>query len=65
MQFGLLIATVLSKQAVQDILEQTWHLWLIPVILVSLEAEIRRIKVQDQSRQIVLETSISKITRTK
>jgi hypothetical protein len=30
--------------------------WLTPVILVTEEAEIRRIKVQGQSGQIVLET---------
>jgi hypothetical protein len=30
--------------------------WLIPVILVTQEAEIRRIVVESQPRQIVLET---------
>jgi hypothetical protein len=30
--------------------------WLIPVILATQEAEIRRIEVQSQLRQLVLET---------
>jgi hypothetical protein len=30
--------------------------WLMPVILTSWEAEIRRIEIQDQSRQIGHET---------
>jgi hypothetical protein len=32
------------------------HQWLIPVILTTQEAEIRRIEVQSQAKQIVLET---------
>jgi hypothetical protein len=32
------------------------HWWLTPIILVTWEAEIRRIAVQSQPRQIVLET---------
>jgi hypothetical protein len=31
--------------------------WLTPVILATLEGKIRRIAVQSQPRQIVLETS--------
>jgi hypothetical protein len=38
--------------------------WLLPVILATQEAEIRRIAVQSQSRQIVLET-LSQKTFTK
>jgi hypothetical protein len=37
----------------------------MPVILVTCEAEIRRIVVLGQSRQIVSETPSSKITRAK
>jgi hypothetical protein len=39
--------------------------WLAPVILAIWEAEIWRIIVQGQPRQIVHETPISKITRAK
>jgi hypothetical protein len=31
-------------------------LWLVPIILAILEAEMRRIEVQSQSRQIVIKT---------
>jgi hypothetical protein len=44
---------------------QAGHQWLTPVILATWEAEIRRITVQGQSRQIVCKTPISKITRAK
>jgi hypothetical protein len=37
----------------------------MPVILATWESEIRKIAVQGQPRQIVLETPISKITRAK
>jgi hypothetical protein len=40
-------------------------LWHTPVILAIWEAGIRRIEVGSQPRQIVGETSISKITRAK
>jgi hypothetical protein len=33
------------------------HWWLAPVILVTLQAEIRRIRVQSQPRKIVLENN--------
>jgi hypothetical protein len=36
--------------------------WLTPVIPATWEAEIRRITVQGQPKQIVLKTPISKIT---
>jgi hypothetical protein len=39
------------------------HQWLTPIILVTQEAEIRRIVVQSQPRQIVCET-ISKTSIT-
>jgi hypothetical protein len=41
------------------------HQWLTRVILAILEAEIRRMLVWGQPRQIVQETPISKITRAK
>jgi hypothetical protein len=37
-------------------LHKSQHWWLMPVILVTQEAEIRRIVVQSQPKQIVLET---------
>jgi hypothetical protein len=37
-------------------LVEAGHLWLTPVILVTQEAEIRRIKVQSQPGQIVCKT---------
>jgi hypothetical protein len=39
--------------------------WLMPIILATCEAEIRRIVVRGQPRQIVPKTPISKITRAK
>jgi hypothetical protein len=39
--------------------------WLTPVILATWEAELRRIKVQGQSRQIIQETPLSKKSRAK
>jgi hypothetical protein len=41
------------------------HQWFTHVILATWEAEIGRIKVQGQPGQIIPETPISKITRTK
>jgi hypothetical protein len=41
-------------------LKEARHQWLTPVILATQEAEIRRIAVQSQSRQIVLKDPISK-----
>jgi hypothetical protein len=37
----------------------------MPVIITTQEAEIRRIKVQSQPEQIILQDSISKIPNTK
>jgi hypothetical protein len=39
--------------------------WLMPIILATQEAEIRRITVPIQPRQIVLQDSISKKSSTK
>jgi hypothetical protein len=33
-----------------------WHLWLMLVILATQEADIRRITVQSQPREVVFET---------
>jgi hypothetical protein len=38
----------------------SWCQWLMPIILATQEAEIRRIKAQDQPRQIVCETLFEK-----
>jgi hypothetical protein len=49
------------------IMNKKWagHPWLMPAILVPQEAEIRRITVQIQPRQIVQETQSRKETVTK
>jgi hypothetical protein len=39
---------------------QAGHQWLMPIILATQEVEIRRIEVQSQHRQIVLETLFGK-----
>jgi hypothetical protein len=36
--------------------KRSWHWWLTPIILATQEAEIRRITVQSQPRQIIPET---------
>jgi hypothetical protein len=41
------------------------HQWLMLIILVTWETEIRRIAVQSKPSQIVCETLISKITKSK
>jgi hypothetical protein len=43
--------------------EITGQWQLMPIILATWEAEMRRIKVQDQTRQILPEIPIFKITR--
>jgi hypothetical protein len=44
--------------------KQAGYQWLITVVLVTQEAEIRRIEVQSQPRQIVHKILISKIPNT-
>jgi hypothetical protein len=39
--------------------------WLMPLILVTWETEVRKISIQGQPRHIVWKTPISKITRAK
>jgi hypothetical protein len=41
------------------------HQWFTPIILATWEADIERIKVQGQPRQIVHKTPISKISTAK
>jgi hypothetical protein len=43
-----------SETIVKD--QMTWHWWLIPVILETHEAEVRKIAVCSQPRQTVHET---------
>jgi hypothetical protein len=45
-------------------LKKTKKSWLMPIILVTREAKIRRMVVQSQPGQIVCETLISKIPNT-
>jgi hypothetical protein len=49
------ILVVQELYYIYKLLARCW--WLTPVILETQEAEIRRIAVQSQSRQIVCETS--------
>jgi hypothetical protein len=50
-----------SPQPIPMILKTVRHQWLTPVILATQEAEIRRIKVWNQPRQVVGETLSQKI----
>jgi hypothetical protein len=54
-----------QRQEVFKNKDSTRHLWLTPVILATQEAEIRRITVRSQPRQIVPRDSISKNTSQK
>jgi hypothetical protein len=49
-----------GREHVQSTQYTARHQWLIPVSLATWEAEIQRIEVQCQPRQIVLETSSPK-----
>jgi hypothetical protein len=45
----------ISKKKKKETLERAWHQWLMPVILDTQEAEIRKITVRSQPGQIVCE----------
>jgi hypothetical protein len=59
------VSTPSKKIFILKISFLTRHWWLTPVILATQEAEIRRLEVQSQPRQIVCKTLSRKKTITK
>jgi hypothetical protein len=53
---------MLQRQVILNVFKalDARHWWLVPIILANQEAEIRKIKVQSQSTQIVPQDPISK-----